>query len=69
MKYIRLLQPFAGAIPRTIMTIQDDSVEDAVILGVVEIVSQEEATGVTIDDPEPEPTPEPPPGKKKKKPK
>ena len=66
MKYIRLLQPFAGAIPRTIMTIQDDSVEDAVILGVVEIVSQEEATGETIDDPDPRPAPAPVKKKKTK---
>ena len=65
MKYIRLLQPFAGAIPRTIMTIPDDSVEDVVRLGIVEIVSQKVADGE--NDTDPEPTPESPPDKKKKK--
>ena len=69
MKYIRLLQPFAGATPRTIMTISDDSVEDVVRLGVVEIVSQKVADEENDTDPDTEPTPEPPPDKKKKKPK
>ena len=66
MKYIRLLQPFAGAVPRTIMTIPDDSVEDVVRLGIVEIVSQKIAEDEE-NGTDPDPTPEPPPDKKKKK--
>ena len=54
MKYIRLLQPFAGAMPGTILTISDDSADAVVKNGIAEIVRQEVVTGESIDAPEPE---------------
>lgn len=54
MKYIRLLYPFAGAMPGSIMTISDEEAEAAVKSGAVEIVGQEAAS-------DPEPTQKPAP--------
>ena len=64
MKYIRLLAPFAGAMPGTILTISDDSADAVVKNGIAEIVRQEAETEKVIAAPEP--TPAPAPAKKKK---